>query len=1534
MPRLAKFVCFHILLVNVIEPTGSEHILLSNFDCSDDWESTTSNTTRNEVTFEAVSKIMRIGYRVAFDVNRRSYVEVRRVNDFGTANLEGCSEISFRYRVQQSNDYSRNAAFLLTLITVDEHGLKRKGYATVFKILGRQSNDWINASRKLADFVTANTNNMTFIGTPMKTSPSYSRVVSFSFAVTIGNSDYRVTEVVNAEGIVWLEDFRCSGTNALQSAFLANGLQSWLVESSTPGIRVEPLLASHLQKGEAIAEPKPLSISHSPRSQQCPLEDEGDDENVPTSEVGSHAVVRHALPERFFYDLSDERVQGISFDVWLESPNLKCTLHLALLTECDFEESMRKVRKCSGAISRDRAFCTPVYQPLVRTITIDSSQGKTVGHLYLRGGSPRRIRGFRLNATFHSGDARNFSLSFGNMSSFPDEGLDEFPKASHVKEPLLYFELFNSNTHMASHSAAEVWTPDECADLCQQHDSCIFFTFRLPRNVINCVLATFVPKDRIIMRDKNFSTMKQHFPRYFCSGWMNERRPKACSTTSDGRVDGSARCGCEKTTLTGLRVACADPNLTILPELPEGIEILNLTGSSVSFLTKKLVGYQAELRELWLGDALGFVEPGLLQDYLPKIERLESSSKLMGNTRLNDGAFSDICCDNSNELTFGNTTLSHCVLRADDYVGCKFVEGQEIKLGTGSVYFEYDLQGLDVSACCKKCESRPNCTHWTRDARDTGVVCRLYDFGDDTPAFLPAEPAVISGNKTSKGLQLNVGPNAKPSKHKPPRYELDVRNTTSMRGSYEIILSLPTDMELRGNVKFTTDIKPKPGCNFPRGNNPSVSMTEQYLRENSLVSKFVVDCTNLLGKRVFEVKHTILDACDDIVRNFHGEVRVEVTSFGLCRKDHICLNDCNKGDPCPDGSTSPAHWTRETDSNVCKCGPRMTMMLDNSCRCDPSFRNESNTCIRCFNHPFDLVGDFLLKKTYVIDDPPCSTDMEKVIVIIVLTILAICSVGFLPLLFGIAVPIDDISTEGIDSDAHETLSTTISVNSRPQPESLVRLHTATPHFVLFKRHCRVLLEGVVPNRPKVIALVQANDLYSLHILAIENVDDELCLESAQGSMRLVSSDSARTAGIGVIPAFMLILTSLIVHVTMIVLTNPSSEKKIEFMAFVFVITMPFLFCIPCWCGYKGRRTLLRRAVKFYQTAVERRVPQAQLCAPGPQRAISCEDLLRFHDAFRHIIRGRNMYFIEHNIIRAVTKHQKSSFAEYVGCGTLDWFVSHYWGMPFIATLDSLFLHAKRRQPANWRNVRFWICTFSNNQWNMVEEIPSGGVQQTSFYKALSHTSCKGTCMVVDCNVIPLQRSWCLFELLHTFLRAKDGGDQDEQMVGIVSEVSTCLPFSGLNLVTPSGVLNDGIASFDLAIAIGDTIANLKLEDATASREEDKEMIQREVLHYFGSFHAVNRELSGRIQESLLQVEARATTQIKSLKERISASSALSERALPGGAPTNFADHALVVPRTLLPKPTFSPSPICPIQGRRDEDEDEDVDEGELDGVLI
>ena len=65
--------------------------------------------------------------------------------------------------------------------------------------------------------------------------------------------------------------------------------------------------------------------------------------------------------------------------------------------------------------------------------------------------------------------------------------------------------------------------------------------------------------------------------------------------------------------------------------------------------------------------------------------------------------------------------------------------------------------------------------------------------------------------------------------------------------------------------------------------------------------------------------------------------------------------------------------------------------------------------------------------------------------------------------------------------------------------------------------------------------------------------------------------------------------------------------------------------------------------------------------------------------------------------------------------------------------------------------KYWVCSFSNNQWQLNEELGDGsGWQQCSFYLALRSGHCLGTTMVVDDDAMPLERSWCLFELLHTF----------------------------------------------------------------------------------------------------------------------------------------------------------------------------------------
>merc|ERR1712003_246102 len=60
---------------------------------------------------------------------------------------------------------------------------------------------------------------------------------------------------------------------------------------------------------------------------------------------------------------------------------------------------------------------------------------------------------------------------------------------------------------------------------------------------------------------------------------------------------------------------------------------------------------------------------------------------------------------------------------------------------------------------------------------------------------------------------------------------------------------------------------------------------------------------------------------------------------------------------------------------------------------------------------------------------------------------------------------------------------------------------------------------------------------------------------------------------------------------------------------------------------------------------------------------------------------------------------------------------------------------------------YWICTFSNNQWKLNEEIP-GKVEDSSFFKTLLSGFCEGVCMILDELATPLRRSWRLFEYLY------------------------------------------------------------------------------------------------------------------------------------------------------------------------------------------
>ena len=108
----------------------------------------------------------------------------------------------------------------------------------------------------------------------------------------------------------------------------------------------------------------------------------------------------------------------------------------------------------------------------------------------------------------------------------------------------------------------------------------------------------------------------------------------------------------------------------------------------------------------------------------------------------------------------------------------------------------------------------------------------------------------------------------------------------------------------------------------------------------------------------------------------------------------------------------------------------------------------------------------------------------------------------------------------------------------------------------------------------------------------------------------------------------------------------------------------------------------------------------------------------------------------------------SSFSELVNPFGLfvHCFVSHFWGHDFTSTVTALELWAD----ANYNKMTlekdalvFWICLFALNQHDVAEEVGENP-QQGPFNAALAQAT-GGAVMVLDEEVKPFSRIWCLFE---------------------------------------------------------------------------------------------------------------------------------------------------------------------------------------------
>lgn len=213
-----------------------------------------------------------------------------------------------------------------------------------------------------------------------------------------------------------------------------------------------------------------------------------------------------------------------------------------------------------------------------------------------------------------------------------------------------------------------------------------------------------------------------------------------------------------------------------------------------------------------------------------------------------------------------------------------------------------------------------------------------------------------------------------------------------------------------------------------------------------------------------------------------------------------------------------------------------------------------------------------------------------------------------------------------------------------------------------------------------------------------------------------------------------------------------------------------------------------------------------------------------------------MYYLCANVIKPLTEPDQLSYAEFVGPQDTIWFVSHYWGFPFRHFVDCIDKQAKSAAGcADWQSLTYWVCTLSNNQWRVQEEMGSN-CEDSSFHLALKSATCSGTVMVLDECALPLTRSWCLFEVLTTLRLTQERSSDD---------------FRGLLLSTATGVLNEGHASVDVAMGLAHRLASLRLEDAVASNVEDKEMIDNKVRSMEGGFLAVNTFVRSQIKNAIL-----------------------------------------------------------------------------------
>jgi len=226
--------------------------------------------------------------------------------------------------------------------------------------------------------------------------------------------------------------------------------------------------------------------------------------------------------------------------------------------------------------------------------------------------------------------------------------------------------------------------------------------------------------------------------------------------------------------------------------------------------------------------------------------------------------------------------------------------------------------------------------------------------------------------------------------------------------------------------------------------------------------------------------------------------------------------------------------------------------------------------------------------------------------------------------------------------------------------------------------------------------------------------------------------------------------------------------------------------------------------------------------------------------FESFILDRNMHFVVSNIVRPLTCDRQVSFVSLWGARQVDYFVSHSWATSFAHFVRSIHCHARSREGQRWMDVSYWICSFANNQWNL--EVELGETIMDSAFARTLRGGIKGVAMVLDHEVQPLTRVWCLFEFL------------------LSKQLELELVFA-----TDVGVIgDDGCTSFDIALELGKKIESLQVANCYASSDGDRTRIFDFIVSSLGSLESMDdqiRDLMGQMLEKNLANVGFATSSL-------------------------------------------------------------------------